>query len=306
VNASKISARLRAAGLPVAPSRALSELDGIRVTSEAGRVAVRVRSRSDATEAVLVSQAAGRELDAAGYAVTRTPGMTTLWVADPLTEELGLTRAARAAVVALLNGESVKLIGTVRATLERVALVSADGTLNSSTARSLDLRVAPSADNAFTRRPAVHRFRTTGDAYNASQTDSLIANGDVLVALDEHVIGVLMQAWPVAITGVFGDFHTMPTPGAAITQMIDAEGSAGIAFADGVIEAIAVARSLTRNNYPTGHYVRANAFADFEARISCPKCLELIDDAALFESYDTPAGLCAECAAFEREIATGK
>jgi hypothetical protein len=45
-----------------------------------------------------------------------------------------------------------------------------------------------------------HRFDSTGDAYDASQTDESISNGDVLVVESERVVGVLVDAWPVAVT----------------------------------------------------------------------------------------------------------
>jgi hypothetical protein len=53
-----------------------------------------------------------------------------------------------------------------------------------------------------------HRFDSTGDAYDASQTDESISNGDVLVVESERVVGVLVDAWPVAVTPEHGAFHT--------------------------------------------------------------------------------------------------
>jgi len=49
------------------------------------------------------------------------------------------------------------------------------------------------------RPPAVHVFATSGEAYNASQTSDAIHDGDVLVASDDRVVAVLVEAWPVAI-----------------------------------------------------------------------------------------------------------
>jgi hypothetical protein len=53
-----------------------------------------------------------------------------------------------------------------------------------------------------------HRFDSTSDAYDASQTDESISNGDVLVVESERVVGVLVDAWPVAVTPERGAFHT--------------------------------------------------------------------------------------------------
>lgn len=70
----------------------------------------------------------------------------------------------------------------------------------------------------------VHRFESTGEAYNASQTRDATAcewlnehcdeqllpieNGDVLVVESEHVVGILWDAWPTAVSRLHGHFHT--------------------------------------------------------------------------------------------------
>lgn len=53
----------------------------------------------------------------------------------------------------------------------------------------------------------IHTFLTTGIAYDASQTDLEIKDGDVLVATEEKVVGFLAKAWPVAVTAEHGHFH---------------------------------------------------------------------------------------------------
>lgn len=63
--------------------------------------------------------------------------------------------------------------------------------------------------NATPAAPSVHTFRTTAEAYNASQTDDAIRDGDVLVATDERVAGVMVRAWPTAITSTTGEFHSL-------------------------------------------------------------------------------------------------
>jgi hypothetical protein len=59
-----------------------------------------------------------------------------------------------------------------------------------------------------TRAPIVHTFRSTGEAYDASQTDDTIKDGDVLHVPSEHVTGFLYQAWPMALSTEHGAFHT--------------------------------------------------------------------------------------------------
>lgn len=62
--------------------------------------------------------------------------------------------------------------------------------------------------------PKVHRFgrwMDSGSAYDKTQYDDTISDGDVLVvdAEDgERVIGFLYQAWPIALTEPAGAFHT--------------------------------------------------------------------------------------------------
>lgn len=56
--------------------------------------------------------------------------------------------------------------------------------------------------------PQVHIFETTGEAYDGSQCRDDISNGDVLAVPSEGVVGVLVEAWPVAITKEHGAFHT--------------------------------------------------------------------------------------------------
>lgn len=56
--------------------------------------------------------------------------------------------------------------------------------------------------------PSVHTFGSTGEAYNASQCRDEIKDGDVLSVPSERVVGVLIGAWPTAISEAAGEFHT--------------------------------------------------------------------------------------------------
>ena len=53
-----------------------------------------------------------------------------------------------------------------------------------------------------------HEFHSSGQAYNACQTNDDIKNGDLLIIDNEEVIG-LADTWPVAVTEKFGELHTM-------------------------------------------------------------------------------------------------
>ena len=59
-------------------------------------------------------------------------------------------------------------------------------------------------------------FASTGNAYDAVQTDETIAAGDTLLILDEGVVGVAMT-WPFAITAEPGKLHAVSEPGAGGT-----------------------------------------------------------------------------------------
>lgn len=51
-------------------------------------------------------------------------------------------------------------------------------------------------------------FESTGEAYDASQTRDEIKDGDLLIVKSEGVYGFLNKAWPIAVVGGPGEFHT--------------------------------------------------------------------------------------------------
>lgn len=58
----------------------------------------------------------------------------------------------------------------------------------------------------------IHAFETSGNAYDAVQTDERKATGDLLLILDEAVVGVAMT-WPFAVTAEAGHLHQVaPKP----------------------------------------------------------------------------------------------
>lgn len=72
----------------------------------------------------------------------------------------------------------------------------------------------------------IHAFASTGNAYDAVQTDESIANGDTLLILDEGIVGVAMT-WPFAITVEPGKLHAVSAPGAGET-LADIEQALGV------------------------------------------------------------------------------
>ncbi|RKN09635.1 hypothetical protein [Streptomyces radicis] len=55
--------------------------------------------------------------------------------------------------------------------------------------------------------PGVHRFESTKEAYDATQTHEEIKDGDVLIIEGQGVVGVLYKAWPFAVTTESGELH---------------------------------------------------------------------------------------------------
>jgi hypothetical protein len=55
---------------------------------------------------------------------------------------------------------------------------------------------------------AIHKFESTGNAYDACQCDEDIKNGDILVIASEGVIGIA-DTWPFAVTAEAGSLHTV-------------------------------------------------------------------------------------------------
>jgi len=55
--------------------------------------------------------------------------------------------------------------------------------------------------------PEIFYFEESGDAYDQTQYRDDINFGDVLVVKSEGVVGLLVSAWPVAVTKANGKFH---------------------------------------------------------------------------------------------------
>ena len=50
---------------------------------------------------------------------------------------------------------------------------------------------------------------TTGEAYDMTQCYDEVKDGDVLNVLAEGVVGVMVEAWPVAVSAEGGAFHAL-------------------------------------------------------------------------------------------------
>lgn len=57
----------------------------------------------------------------------------------------------------------------------------------------------------------IHEFESTQEAYNATQTDDNIQDGDTLIIPSEKVVGVAMT-WPFAVTWETGALHKSKAP----------------------------------------------------------------------------------------------
>lgn len=65
----------------------------------------------------------------------------------------------------------------------------------------------------------IYAFETSGDAYDATQTDERIANGDILLILTEKIVGIA-YTWPYAITANCGRLHAIdPKPGETLEEL---------------------------------------------------------------------------------------
>lgn len=54
----------------------------------------------------------------------------------------------------------------------------------------------------------LHAFETTGNAYDATQSDEQIKSGDTLIVLKERVVAVA-YTWPLAVTAQAGALHSL-------------------------------------------------------------------------------------------------
>ncbi|WP_280273413.1 hypothetical protein [Nocardia wallacei] len=102
----------------------------------------------------------------------------------------------------------------------------------------------------------VHIFASSDEAYDRSQCDDQIADGDILVIPSEGVAGWLDKAWPVAATRNVGAFHRLNEAAA-----IDAE-TYGPKTGDRIVEKVAECVAAL---HAAGHTVVAVQSPAYEA-----------------------------------------
>lgn len=76
----------------------------------------------------------------------------------------------------------------------------------------------------------VHVYNTTAYAYNETQTNEEIHDGDVIVAEHEQAIAILDLAWPFAVTEAHGEFHGPPNTSAHLVRDGDFTASLAVAL----------------------------------------------------------------------------
>lgn len=64
-----------------------------------------------------------------------------------------------------------------------------------------------------------HEFESTGEAYDACQTEEAIKTGDILLIPSERVVGIA-DTWPVAVTVEHGHLH-FPVDGCKVADVFD-------------------------------------------------------------------------------------
>ncbi|WP_292052574.1 hypothetical protein [Mesorhizobium sp.] len=114
----------------------------------------------------------------------------------------------------------------------------------------------------------IHFFDSTGDAYDMTQCDENIKNGDTLVIVDEKVVG-LADTWPVAVTKNAGHLHILGdgTFETYLHQFGEAAGQR--VFTDDQIKvarAIASAWGFELQTYPPQHLLNTAEYILAEQR----------------------------------------
>jgi len=86
----------------------------------------------------------------------------------------------------------------------------------------------------------IHAFATSGNAYDGVQTDERIATSNLLLVLDEAIVGIAMT-WPFAVTAEAGNLHQIAAkPGETCKHLATSLGVEAAAIG----RAIALARKL--------------------------------------------------------------
>jgi hypothetical protein len=95
-----------------------------------------------------------------------------------------------------------------------------------------EVRIAQEAQYA----PKVHIFAYgSRDAYNLTQVEDGIKDGDVLIVPSEGIVGIMVEAWPCALTSENGAFHRT-TDGMVVSKVLGAKYNDSINLANEYID----------------------------------------------------------------------
>ena len=86
----------------------------------------------------------------------------------------------------------------------------------------------------------IHAFASTGNAYDASQSDGAIETGHTLIVLSEGVVA-LAGTWPIAVTAAGGVLHSVAGKD---DDTIDSLAAAFDLTADDILTAVSFARAF--------------------------------------------------------------
>lgn len=147
-----------------------------------------------------------------------------------------------------------------------------------------------------TEMPEIFAFETSGEAYDASQTNDAISDGDILLVPSEGSAAILVSAWPAQAAGLDSDesaFHkcaegvTMETidggkyavAAAIAKQLVTAEGvltedgKAAVAASEARDEADYRAYLASLVVHEAGEHVYARCGHRFDSgAYDCPDC----------------------------------
>jgi hypothetical protein len=107
-----------------------------------------------------------------------------------------------------------------------------------------------------------HEFDSTAEAYDASQCDDNINSGDVLIVKSERVVGVLVEAWPVAVTEAHGTMHAL-APGSTWAEL---KACYNLTIGEGIDEALALAKAF--NDRDIWHLIGSNTAPELEHELA--------------------------------------
>lgn len=111
-----------------------------------------------------------------------------------------------------------------------------------------------------------HKFSSTGEAYDATQCDPLIQDGDMLIIKSEQVIGVA-YCWPIAVTLKNGQLHSIK-PDVNIQSVADKDETMATAEKAALIRGYhAAMMTAISEGYPISPQQAQNRIADLNEYI---------------------------------------